>query len=563
MLLSLDHRATDWRPVSGAVAAGCHPGVPGVRRRWVVGVVVAVLAAIAGPIPTGPAPAAGAEAPPAVGPSRAWQRPGSSAGPPADDHTAPLSWRPGPAAAGAASGSSPRRIDRPTVFASGTATYHGSTRLMRLNAPLGDIVPTEDGDGYWLLADDGGVFAYGRAPFWGSTGDMVLNAPAQAMAAGPGDRGYWFAASDGGVFTFGRLDFHGSMGGRHLNAPVVGIRPTPTAEGYWLVASDGGVFAFGDARFTGSLGGDPPPDPVVSLAPTPDGRGYWLLDASGRIWPFGSASRPSGRARCAEDATDLAADPAGAWLYVLCAEGAVEVLDSGAAPAGGDVVVPPAPEPDVELGPGMRATAIAVSPDGGGVWVTTSGVAPRSAELPPPGGPHAFIHVGHDGRPLRWSPCAPLTWRYSPAGAPAGVTTAEAVAFIDEGFAYLAELTGLTFRYGGTIARTDPLPAHQVAVGWSVMARGNLGRAGVVPDATPWGTRLVYGAVELNSAESLPLTWGAEGWGPVLLHELGHVLNLDHVDDPAQLMYFASLGQRDVAPGDLEGLIAVSALWGC
>ena len=38
-----------------------------------------------------------------------------------------------------------------------------------------------DGNGYWLVASDGGTFTYGDAVFHGSTGGIVLAAPIVAM----------------------------------------------------------------------------------------------------------------------------------------------------------------------------------------------------------------------------------------------------------------------------------------------------------------------------------------------------------------------------------------------
>ena len=74
------------------------------------------------------------------------------------------------------------------------------------------------------------------------------------MAATPDGQGYWLVASDGGIFTFGDATFYGSTGALHLNQPVVGMAATPDGQGYWLVASDGGIFTFGDAKFYGSAG---------------------------------------------------------------------------------------------------------------------------------------------------------------------------------------------------------------------------------------------------------------------------------------------------------------------
>ena len=41
---------------------------------------------------------------------------------------------------------------------------------MRLNKPVVGMAATPDGNGYWLVASDGGIFAYGDAQFYGSTG---------------------------------------------------------------------------------------------------------------------------------------------------------------------------------------------------------------------------------------------------------------------------------------------------------------------------------------------------------------------------------------------------------
>lgn len=38
------------------------------------------------------------------------------------------------------------------------------------------------------------------------------------------------------------------------------------------------------------------------------------------------------------------------------------------------------------------------------------------------------------------------------------------------------------------------------------------------------------------------------------MHELAHVLGLDHVDDPTQLMHEENTGQFDFGDGDLAGL---------
>ncbi len=96
--------------------------------------------------------------------------------------------------------------------------------------------PPLTGNGYWLVASDGGVFALGDAAFYGSTGGMTLNQPIVAMASTPDGGGYWLVASDGGVFALGDAAFYGSTGGMTLNQPIVAMASTPDGGGYWLVA---------------------------------------------------------------------------------------------------------------------------------------------------------------------------------------------------------------------------------------------------------------------------------------------------------------------------------------
>ena len=40
----------------------------------------------------------------------------------------------------------------------------------------------------------------------------------------------------------------------------------------------------------------------------------------------------------------------------------------------------------------------------------------------------------------------------------------------------------------------------------------------------------------------------------VVMHELGHGLGLDHVDDRKQLMYQDNVGLTELGPGDRRGL---------
>ena len=48
---------------------------------------------------------------------------------------------------------------------------------MRLNQPIVGMAPTPTGNGYWLVASDGGIFAFGDARFFGSTGGDAVEPP--------------------------------------------------------------------------------------------------------------------------------------------------------------------------------------------------------------------------------------------------------------------------------------------------------------------------------------------------------------------------------------------------
>jgi hypothetical protein len=205
------------------------------------------------------------------------------------------------------------------VFAYGDARFHGSMGSVRLNKPVVDLARTPSGNGYWMVASDGGIFSFGDAKFRGSTGSIRLNQPVVGMASTPTGKGYWLVASDGGIFAFGDARFLGSMGSVRLKSPIVGIAATKSGKGYWMVAADGGIFAFGDAHFRGSLASFPLTSPITAIAPTPTGKGYWMLAQDGALFSFGDAKffgALTGRGSQVGRSIDLAADPKdpGYWI---------------------------------------------------------------------------------------------------------------------------------------------------------------------------------------------------------------------------------------------------------
>jgi hypothetical protein len=211
------------------------------------------------------------------------------------------------------------------VFSYGSATFHGSTGDLVLNQPIRTLASTPSGAGYWMAASDGGIFAFGDAGYYGSTGDRVLNSPIVAMAPTPTGRGYWLTAADGGVFTFGDARFLGSTGSRKLNQPIVAMTPTVTGRGYWLVASDGGIFSFGDAAFFGSTGALRLNSPITAMVATPWSDGYWLVAADGGVFAFGAAPflGSTGDLRLNSPIVGASATPAGDGYWFVAADGGV------------------------------------------------------------------------------------------------------------------------------------------------------------------------------------------------------------------------------------------------
>jgi len=75
------------------------------------------------------------------------------------------------------------------------------------------------------------------------------------MAARPQGDGYWMIARDGGIFAFGRAPFAGSGANSRSASPYVAMLPSTTGKGYALLLSDGSVLPYGDVPYLGGASG--------------------------------------------------------------------------------------------------------------------------------------------------------------------------------------------------------------------------------------------------------------------------------------------------------------------
>jgi hypothetical protein len=195
------------------------------------------------------------------------------------------------------------------IFSFGAASFYGSMGGIPLQRPVVGIVSTPAGKGYWLVGSDGGVFAFGDAGYFGSIPGLgihpadsglpnSLEAPIVGIVSSNDGQGYFMVASDGGVFAFGDATFAGSCPGiGGCSGAAVAVVPGQEYQGYWLVTATGHVYDFGVPKF-----GEPGPQssPITSASISIDEYGdfvggYYILDGNGQVFAYGAAANGANR----------------------------------------------------------------------------------------------------------------------------------------------------------------------------------------------------------------------------------------------------------------------------
>ncbi|MEO9323238.1 hypothetical protein ABFT23_07080 [Nocardioides sp. C4-1] len=189
-------------------------------------------------------------------------------------------------------------------------------------------------------------------------------------------------------------------------------------------------------------------------------------------------------------------------------------------------------------------------------------------------GSHRFLHTQPgSGEPVGFNPCAEVRYVVNPAGAPSSWRT-----YVDEAVGEVEARTGLELVYDGPTddrafadridAGGRPLP---VLIGWAdesevdQLADAVAGIGGPTMVELGEARSYVTGSVVLDreTTERLDRTrHGPELQVSLLMHELAHLVGLDHVDDPTELMHPEGVARTTFGPGDLEGLAALGAI-GC
>lgn len=193
---------------------------------------------------------------------------------------------------------------------------------------------------------------------------------------------------------------------------------------------------------------------------------------------------------------------------------------------------------------------------------------------------HKFLGRRADGSPTRWNPCEPVHYVVNLGRAPTG-----SIEDVHEAVRRISAATGIAFVYDGLTSeepqrdRGAYLPGlygdrwAPVVIAWEDPQDTNIPfqknsetAAAVAKPLVPPTSEDVFvsGWVVVNQDDPNPPGFRLPGdQGPTVLHELGHVMGLDHVPQQGELMEPSGGWMTDLGPGDREGLREVGIDAGC
>lgn len=198
-----------------------------------------------------------------------------------------------------------------------------------------------------------------------------------------------------------------------------------------------------------------------------------------------------------------------------------------------------------------QSVRLTIGPEGhayAGFMVVPTDFDPQSLTA---AGTHSFDFTNSAG-PARWNPCEPITWATN------GVLPTGEEPLVTEAFNKIQTASGLRFVRVASPSGADIVV--RVTRNSSNRAEGEgLFRYRPVADHLPASIFAGTLTAEVGSRTSAGLRLG------LYMHEIGHIVGLDHVDDPEQVMYaeIPDVPSPAFAGGDLAGLREVGLAAGC
>jgi hypothetical protein len=185
-----------------------------------------------------------------------------------------------------------------------------------------------------------------------------------------------------------------------------------------------------------------------------------------------------------------------------------------------------------------------------------------------------LAHQPNSRNPVTWSPCRPIHYVTRPDHTPVG-----GAAVVTEAIAAVSTATGLRFVHDGS---TDEAPAEDrstyqkrrygdhwapVLITWATADEvpdfgiDVLAEARAAQMTTPSGEQAFVSGSVVIDATKMPAYLALDGAAAaqaVIMHELGHLVGLAHVNDKREQMYPAADPTRtELGSGDRAGLAAL------